>query len=221
MNLKEMAAVSSVSLVRDGQILGIGTGSTVHYALGELARRIREEGLEVLGIPTSIATEGSARELDIPLTTLQEHPRVDLAIDGADQVDRGLDLIKGGGGAHYREKLVALASERFVVIVDGSKVSEELNIPVPVEVLPFSWSLAEKGLRDMGGKPELRLSGGKPFLTDNGNFILDVEFGVIEDPKRLEGEINSIAGVNENGLFPGLAQEVHVGTKGGVKVLRG
>ncbi|MEE8167826.1 MAG: ribose-5-phosphate isomerase RpiA [Candidatus Hydrothermarchaeales archaeon] len=220
MNLKESAAISGVSLVEDGQVLGLGTGSTVYYALVELAKRIKEEGLEVLGIPTSNATEQLARDNGIPLTTLQEHPQVDLDIDGADQVSESLDIIKGGGGAHFREKAVALASKRFVVIVDESKLSQGLDMLIPVEALPFSWNLVEKELTAIGGNPVLRLSRDTPFVTDNGNYIIDVDFGEIADPKKLEGEINAIAGVLENGIFSGLACEVHVGAKSGVEILK-
>lgn len=220
MDLKEVAAASAVSLVRDGQILGLGTGRTVGRALKLLARRIRDEELEIMGVPTSIATEKEARRLGIPLTTLQEHPALDLDIDGADQVSRRLDLIKGGGGAHFREKIVALASKKFYVIIEEGKLAEALDIPVPVEVLPFSWSLTRKWLDAKGADSKLRKVGGKPVVTDNGNFILDADFGRIEDPKALEAEINSISGVVENGIFADMACEVHVGTKKGPKVLK-
>ncbi len=220
MNQKEMAAKSAVELVKDGQVLGLGTGSTVYYAIMEIGRRIKEEGLEVIGIPTSIATEKLASEHGIPLATLQDYSKIDLDIDGADQVDEKLDLIKGGGGAHFREKLVASCSERFVVIVDEGKLVESLNMPVPVEVFPFAWKPISGWLEEMGGKPKLRMAGSESFVTDNKNFILDVDFGRIGDPKRLQSEINSIAGVVENGIFTGLTSEVHVGTDDGVKILK-
>lgn len=220
MNQKEMAAKSAVELVKDGQILGLGTGSTVYYAIREIGRRIKEEGLEVIGIPTSIATEKLAGENGIPLTTLQDNPKIDLDIDGADQVDDMLDLIKGGGGAHFREKLVASCSKRFVVIVDEGKLVESLDWPVPVEVFPFAWKPISRWLEDVGGQPKLRMSSGEKFVTDNKNFILDVDFGTIDDPKRLQSEINSITGVVENGIFASLTSEVHVGTDDGVKILK-
>lgn len=220
MDPKERAAVSGARLVRDGQVVGLGTGSTAQYAIRELAKRIKDEGLEIIGIPTSEATEKMARKLGISISTLQEHDVVDIDIDGADQVSDGCDLIKGGGGAHFREKMVALASRRFVVIVDESKLSMRLGMPVPVEVLPFSWSHTESRLRKIGGKPSLRREDGAPFVTDNGNYILDVGFGVIDAPKKLEVEINSVPGVLENGIFASIASEVHVGSAKGVKIIK-
>ncbi len=220
MNPKERAAISGARLVKDGQVVGLGTGSTAQYALKELARRIRGEDLEISGIPTSTATEKMARELGIPLSTLQEHEVVDIDIDGADQVSKSCELIKGGGGAHFREKMVALASRRFVVIVDESKMSGKLKMPVPVEVLPFSWRHTDRWLRKKGGKPSLRQKDGTPFVTDNGNYVLDVDFGVIDEPRKLEAEINSVPGVLENGLFAGMACEVHVGSEKGVRIIK-
>lgn len=220
MNLKEMAALSAAKLVKDGQIVGLGTGSTAYFAIRELGRRVKEEGLDILGVPTSSSTEKIAKRFGVPLTTLQEHDRLDIDIDGADQVDKELNLIKGRGGAHTREKVVALCSRRLVVIVDEGKMSEVLDIPVPVEVLPFSWRPLAKQLEGLGAKPKLRTSAGGPYVTDNKNLILDCDFGVINNPKSLEEEINSITGVIENGIFAGLACEVHVGTGEGVKVFR-
>jgi ribose 5-phosphate isomerase A len=221
-HLKQAAARSACSLIKDGQILGLGTGSTVAYLIEELSRRVYEEELEVTCIPTSRGTELLAREKGLPLTTLEEHRDIDLAIDGADQVARSLDLIKGAGAAHTREKIVAVLARRFIVIVDEGKLSEKLSLPVPVEVLPFSWKAVAERLGAMKGRAELRQGSGKagPVITDNGNYILDAAFGVIENPEKLEAEINLIKGVVENGIFPGMAHEVHVGTKNGVKVLR-
>ncbi len=220
MNLKEMSAVSGASLVEDGQVVGLGTGSTVHFALVELARRIKDEDLDIIGIPTSIATEKTSGELGIPISTLQEHEVIDIDIDGADQVSDKCDVIKGGGGAHFREKMVALASKRFIVIADDSKMAERLKMPVPVEVLPFSWSHTVKRLGKIGGKAILRKADGDPFVTDNGNYVLDVDFGVIDEPSKLENEINLISGVLENGIFAGLASEVHVASEEEVKIIK-
>lgn len=221
-HLKHAAAKSACSLVKDGQVLGLGTGSTMTYLIEELSRRVYEEELEVTCIPTSRGTELLAREKGLPIATLEEHHPIDLAIDGADQVAGNLDLIKGGGAAHTREKIVASLARRFIVIVDEGKLSEKLSLPVPVEVLPFSWKAVAEELREMKGRVELRQGSGKagPVITDNGNYVLDVAFGVIENPGKLEAEINLIKGVIENGIFPGMAHEVHVGTKNGVKVLR-
>ncbi len=222
MNLKEIAAASAVKLIKDGQIVGLGTGSTMRYALKEIARRIYEDELEILCIPSSLDTQFLAVESGIPLTTFEEHQSIDIAIDGADEADGVLNLIKGGGAAHTREKIIARHAKRFVVIVDESKVKNKLSMPVPVEVLPFAWKVVESELKKLKGIPKLRKAESKagPVITDNGNFVLDVDFGEIRNPKKLEEEINAIAGVIENGIFAGMASEVHVGTKKGVIVKR-
>lgn len=220
MNLKEAAAKSAARLVEDGQIVGLGTGSTAAFAIQEIARRIKDEDLDILGIPTSIATERMARSLDIPLTTLNEHPEIDIDIDGADQVDPNLDLIKGGGGAHTREKVVAKHSAKFVVIVDESKASDVLSMPVPVEVDQMLWKSAAKELKELGGTPGLRIFSNAPFITDNDNYVIDADFGIITNPGALEKDINSIEGVIDNGIFVGMTSEVHIGTANGVKIKR-
>jgi len=196
-NLKEEAARSAVALVEDGQMVGLG--STVSFAIRALGERVRNEGLEVRCIPTSLDTRIQALEQGIPLTSFEEVQSLDIAIDGADQVDPELNLIKGGGGAHLREKLVASAAERFVVIVDESKMVERLSRPVPTEVLPFAWRLAAEGMKALKGEARLRTARGKagPLITDNGNFILDVDFGPIRNPGKLEREINEVPGVVE------------------------
>ena len=218
MNLKELAAKSAVGLVKDGQIVGLGPGSTAEFAIKEIARRIKDEGLDVVGIPTSIATERMAESLGIPLSTLKEHPEIDIDIDGADQVDGVLQLIKGGGGAHTREKAVAKHSARFVVIVDETKIVDTLNMPIPVEVTPDSWKSVAKELNSLGGAPKLRIISQEPFITDNDNYVIDADFGALTGPGALEKDINSIKGVIDNGIFVGLASEVHIGTESGVKI---
>lgn len=217
---KQRAAKSAAKLVKDGQVLGLGTGSTVRYLIEELAGRIREEELDIICVPTSSATEKLARKLKVPLTTLQEHEKLDMDIDGADQVDKNLNMVKGGGGALTREKIVALCSKKRVIIVDEGKISRTLDIPVPVEVLPFSWKPVGKRIEMLGSKAALRAAGGKPYVTDNQNFILDCDFGVVKNPKALEEKINAITGVVENGIFSGVCDEVHVGTKDAVRILR-
>ena len=221
-SLKRAAAESACSLVKDGYVLGLGTGSTVYFLIDELARRIKEEDLDVVCVPTSRGTAITAREKGITIASLEEYDALDLAIDGADQVSDKLDLIKGGGAAHTREKIVASLSKRFVVIVDEGKLSEKLSLPVPVEVLPFSWKVVARKLEDMDATTVVRQGSGKsgPVITDNGNYVLDADFGIIEDPESLEAEINLIKGVVENGIFPGMAHEVRVGTDNGVKILR-
>lgn len=220
MNQREIAARSAVKLVKDGQIVGLGTGSTAALAIEEIAGRIKQEGLDIIGIPTSIATEKMARSLDIPLSTVDEHPEIDIDIDGADQVDALLQLIKGGGGAHTREKMVAKHSKVFAVIVDESKISDNLNIPVPVEVDIDLWKSVAQELNQLGGAPMLRIIHHAPFITDNKNFVIDTDFGTLENPGALEKDINSIEGVIDNGIFVGLATEVHIGTADGVKIKR-
>jgi ribose 5-phosphate isomerase A len=220
MNLKEIAAKSAATLVKDGQIVGLGTGSTAAFAIQEIARRIKDEDLDILGIPTSIATERMARSLDIPLTTLKEHPEIDIDIDGADQVDAVLQLIKGGGGAHTKEKTVAKHSAKFIVIVDETKISDTLNIPVPVEAVLSSWESVASELESLGGKPKIRTTNEGPFITDNDNYVIDADFGIITNPGALEKDINSIEGVIDNGIFVGLTSEVHIGTANGVKIKR-
>ncbi len=220
MNMKENAARSAVTLVKDGQIVGLGTGSTAAFAITEIARRIKNEGLDIIGVPTSIATDKMARALDIPLSSVDEHPDIDIDIDGADQVDPLLQLIKGGGGAHAREKIVAKHAAKFVVIVDETKISDVLNMPVPVEVEQVSWKPASKKLKELGGIPRLRIVSQQPFVTDNTNYVIDADFGELKNPGALEKDINSIDGVIDNGIFVSLTSEVHVGTASGIKILK-
>ncbi|RLI87586.1 MAG: ribose 5-phosphate isomerase A [Candidatus Altiarchaeales archaeon] len=187
----------AVEFVRDGMILGLGTGTTVRYFIEKLAEKIKKESLEIIAIPTSIETEKMADNLEIPLSNLNEYPEVDLDIDGADEVDLNFNLIKGGGGAHTKEKIVAMASKEFIVIVDKTKTVDRIgNTPVPIEVLSFSENFVRKEIQKLGGIARLR----EDFRTDNGNLILDVRFNII-NPEKLEGDINNIPGVIENGIF--------------------
>jgi len=221
---KKKAAVEASKLVKNGQIVGLGTGSTTVYMVEELGRRVREEHLSIMGVPTSIATGSHATKLGIPLTTLSEHPELDIAIDGADQVDPKLNLIKGMGGALTREKIVDSAAKMFVIIVDEGKMSQKLGSGqvVPVEVVPFAVPVVTKRLTALGGKPKLRTdkTTSNPFVTDNGNNILDVDFGSIDNPKTLEGQVKMIPGVLENGLFVGLVTSVYVGYRDRVACIR-
>jgi ribose 5-phosphate isomerase A len=220
MDAKERAARSAVAEVCSGQILGLGTGSTAMKALQALAERIHQEKLEVLGVPTSLATEREAQRLGIPLTSLEVHPELDLAFDGADQVDAQLNAIKGYGGALLREKIVARCAKRLLLMVDVSKLSETLRIPVPVEIVPFGMGAAWQRLEALRGHPRLRLAGDVPFVSDNGNHILDVNFGVIEDAADLAAALDAIPGVMDHGLFVGLAGELHVGEANSSRVVR-
>lgn len=214
--VKERVALEAVKMVRDGTVVGLGTGSTAALAIAELGRRVREEGLEIIGIPTSYGSAMIARENGIVISTLDDVSKIDIAIDGADEVDPRKNLIKGGGGAHTREKVVDGLADLFVVIVDDSKLVKHLGekFPVPVEVLPFAVHPVMKKLQATGGDPVLRMGEKKdgPVITDQGNMIIDARFPEIEEPKSLELELNGIPGVVENGLFVDLAHLVLVGT---------
>jgi ribose 5-phosphate isomerase A len=211
--LKRAAAEAAVTLVQDGMVVGLGTGSTAAFAVEALARRHRQ-GLRFVGIPTSERTAVQATAAGIPLTSFTEHRQIDLTIDGADEVERGtLNLIKGLGGALLREKIVAAASRRLAIIVDGSKLADRLGtrIPVPVEVVSFGQEATQAGLEALGASARLRRSpAGEPFVTDGGNRILDCSFGPITDPARLEARIRRIVGVVECGLFISRADMVFV-----------
>jgi len=221
---KKGAALEAAKLVQDGSIVGLGSGSTVTYAIQEISRKIREEGLKVFGIPTSYQASMLAVESGIPLTTLNEHPKPDLAIDGADQIDPKLNLIKGMGGALTQEKVVGSAARRLVIVADETKMAEKLGTdqPVPVETLPFALTPVMLRIQEVGGKPVLREGKGKvgPVVTDNGNLILDVDFGPIMEPKELSLKLKSIPGVIETGLFIELVDTVYVGTPTTVRRLR-
>jgi ribose 5-phosphate isomerase A len=220
-HLKRAAAERAVKFVESGMVLGLGTGSTAAFVVERLAERVAR-GLSVVAIPTSEHTAAQARRLGIPLTSFAEHRRLDLAIDGADEVARAsLDLIKGRGGALLREKIVAAASKRFVVVVDDEKLVDRLGeaAPVPVEIVQFGWQATAAAIERLGAEPELRRSDGQPFVTDGGNFILDCRFGPIDDPQRTEQQINMIVGVVENGLFVGRSSAVVVASEGGIEIM--
>jgi ribose 5-phosphate isomerase A len=199
---KRAAGYMAAGMVEDGMVIGLGTGSTVYHTIECLSGRIRE-GLSVYGIPTSYQTAIRAREYGIPLTTLDDNPVLDLAIDGADQVDPGFRMIKGRGAALTREKCVAAAAFRFIVVVDESKMVPKLSGTVPVETLPFATKPAMAQLRGLGCRPFIREAVKKdgPVITDNGNFIVDCQFKEIEDPVAIEAAIAAIPGVVESGLF--------------------
>ncbi|MBN2066060.1 MAG: ribose-5-phosphate isomerase RpiA [Candidatus Thermoplasmatota archaeon] len=218
--MKKLAAEKAVKHVENGMIVGLGTGSTTEYALKELGRLVAK-GLSIKGIPTSLHTRRMAKALNIPLTNLEECTEIDITIDGADEVDSNLNLIKGGGGALTREKIIAYHSKREIIVVDDSKVVKALGIdfPLPVEVVKFGWTATQKSLEEFGCKVSLRTIMNDPFITDNGNYILDCDFEHIDDAEQLESDLNHIPGVVENGLFIGLVDEVIVGSKQGVKTL--
>ena len=213
---KVIAAQKALEYIRDGQILGLGTGSTVRHFLTQLGTLV-QEGLTIKGIPTSEATAAHARQLGIPLLSNDVPWNIDLAIDGADQVDPGLNLIKGGGGALLREKIVAKAAREFIVIVDQAKHCSYLGLPfpLPVEVVPFGWKTTQQHVETQGWASSLRHQDQHPFRTDNGNYILDVQIPHITDPARLESTLLHIPGVVECGLFVEMATLVITGTDSG------
>lgn len=219
---KQAAARAAVQLVQSGNIVGLGSGSTSAFAVRFLADRVRD-GLKILGIPTSRQTQQLAEQLGIPLTTLDEHPVIDIDIDGADEIDPQLNLIKGGGGAFLREKVIASVSRCFVVIADSAKqVSRLGKFPLPVEVIPFAENLIKSRIESMGAHVALRqYAYGNPYVTDEGHHILDCTFGEIADPVALAGSLRSIPGVVEHGLFIGMAESALVGKDGEVvRVMR-
>ncbi len=217
---KKRAAAEAVKNVKDNFVIGLGSGSTVAYAIKEIGRKIREERLHVIGVPTSYQSFFLAIKYGIPTTTLYENPTPDLTIDGADQIDRELNLIKGRGGALTKEKIIAASSRRFIIVADERKLTDKLGEGqlLPIEILPFAKPFVIARIKEMGGKPYLReIKEGLPYITDNGNFILDVDFGVIENPRELEEKLKMIPGVVETGLFIGMAHTIYVGTKTNVK----
>lgn len=222
--LKRRVALAGAELVETDMVVGLGTGSTANYLIDELGRRVRDEGLRILGIATSEATRERAVEARISLSTLDEHPQLDLTLDGADEVDPELRLIKGHGGALLREKIVATASRRLVILVDESKLVDRLGhkFAVPVEVIPFGCRVIEHQLGKLGSTAKLRREPGtgQPFVTDSGHWILDCDFDGVPDPAGLESKINDIPGVVENGLFVGIVDTVLVGRANGVETLR-
>ena len=216
---KRRAADHAIALVNDGQVIGLGTGSTAKFAIEGLGRRV-SDGLLIKGVPTSSATEKLARKVGIPLVDLNEALVVDITLDGADEVDVDFNMIKGGGGALTREKLVALASKRRIILVDESKLVSKLGQlrSLPVEVLPFAWAFSARRLCELGCTTSLRDQTELPFVTDNGNYILDCEFGAIADPPALERQIKLLPGVVDCGLFIGIADTLVIGFDDRVEV---
>lgn len=219
--MKNRAAQKAMEYIEDGMIVGLGTGSTVEYALQALAEKIKQ-GLTIQAIPTSLRTKKSAINYGIPLIEFDETvTELDITIDGADEVDSKLCLIKGGGGALTREKIIAYHSKKLIIIIDENKITKALGVDfaLPVEVTKFGWQATMKSLEDLGCTAQLRTITGEPYITDNQNYLIDCDFGKIDDPDELEKEINLIPGVVENGLFIDLATEVIVGSKQGIMTL--
>jgi ribose 5-phosphate isomerase A len=220
MDLKEMAAREAVKYVEDDMVVGLGSGTTATIVIKLLGEKVKE-GMTIIGIPTSKESEKIAESVGIPIGELRAHPPVDLTIDGADEVDPNLNLIKGLGGALVREKIVASHSNLEVIVVDDAKMVERLGqkAPVPVEILRFAHEATIGRLEKLGCVCKMRLRHDSPFVTDNGNLIVDCRLQDIEDPQKLESAINMIPGVVDNGLFVGMADKVIVATNEGIKIL--
>jgi ribose 5-phosphate isomerase A len=218
---KRLAGIRAAQELAEGMVVGLGSGSTALQALDAIAARMAK-GLRIVGIPTSQATADRATALGIPLTDFSRHPRIDVTIDGADQVARGtLDLVKGLGGALLREKIVASASARMIVVVDETKLVDRLGgaTPLPVEIVPFGWETTMARLSALGVAPRLRLAAGTPFISDGGHYIADCAVPEIPDPATLEKRLTGTLGVIASGLFIGLATKIVVGQEAGTKVI--
>lgn len=219
---KKIAAEKAVEQIESGMIVGLGTGSTAFFAVKRIAELLESGKLgNIVGIPTSLATEDEALKAGIRVGLLDEFPEIDITIDGADEVDKNLYLIKGGGGALLREKIVAQASERVIIVVDESKLSKQLGEKwaLPVEVVPMALEVEKRFLKSIGGYPTVREKNGGYFVTDEGNYIIDASFGVIKDPEKLASKLQERAGIVEHGLFLNIASQIIVAGKGGIKIL--
>ncbi|MBY0011102.1 ribose-5-phosphate isomerase RpiA [Paenibacillus typhae] len=221
-NVKQLAAEKAVEYVQDGMKVGLGTGSTAYWAIRKLGERVRE-GLNITAVATSQASEDQARELGIPLVAFGEIDSLDLTIDGADELDSRLQLIKGGGGALLREKIVAMGSARMIVVADESKAVDTLGkFPLPVEIVPFAWEWTVAKLAKLGCRPELRRSGDELYRTDNGNYIADCHFGAIASASELAEQLQGISGVVDHGLFIGIASMAIIGKQdGSIEIIEG
>lgn len=219
--MKEMAAAEAVKYVEDGMVVGLGSGSTASIAIRLIGGKVKAEGMEIVGIPTSRTSDLLGRAVGIPIHDLDDHPTVDLTIDGADEIAPSLDLIKGLGGALVREKVVAAASVVELIVADESKLVDRLGqkAPLPVEVVRFSFRTTMRRLASFGCTPALRMKDNEPFVTDNGNYIADCRFAGIEDAAELESALNNTPGVVDNGLFVGIATKAIIGTKDGIRIL--
>lgn len=220
MNLKEKAAEAAVKYVKDGMVVGLGSGSTASIAIKLIGEKVRA-GMDLVGIPTSRDSEILGKSVGIKIGELKDHPLVDVTIDGADEVDPKLNLVKGLGGALVREKIVAVATKMEVIVVDETKLVDYIcqKSPLPVEVVRFSYEATVRRLQGFGCTPKMRARDGDLYVTDNGNYIADCKFARIDDPAMMESQLNLVPGVVDNGLFVGLAHKVIVASAGGIRVL--
>jgi ribose 5-phosphate isomerase A len=212
MSLEKLnAAKVAIDEIKEGMLVGLGTGSTAAYAISYLGEKVRK-GFSINAIPTSELSKKQAETEGIPLTDFEQHSTIDICIDGADEIDSKLNMIKGGGGALLREKIVASSAKRYLIIIDSSKKVDTLGtFPLPVEVIPFGWQVVFEKLESINANPKIRKIEGIPFLTDERNYILDCSIKSIKNPTKLETELNSIPGIVENGLFTGLCNRMIMG----------
>ncbi|MFK4413258.1 ribose 5-phosphate isomerase A [Bacillus sp. RC251] len=220
LNLKQLAGEYAANFVKDGMKVGLGTGSTVYWLIQKLGERVKE-GLSFQAVPTSKETEVLAKQLNISLISLNDVQSLDLTIDGADEIDANLQLIKGGGGALLREKIVATSSKELIIIADESKLVTHLGtFPLPIEIIPFSWKQTERKIQSLGCQTTLRLKNNETFITDNNNMIIDCIFPHnITNPTNLHTQLKMITGVVETGLFVNMTSKAIIGTKNGIKEL--
>ena len=216
---KKIAGEKAVEYIEDGMVIGLGSGSTVYWTLKKLGELV-EQGLNVKGIPSSLRTEGWAKDFNIPLTDFSEVRVLDLAIDGADEIDPNFNLTKGGGGSLVREKIVNAHAKKLIIIADQSKMVDELGkFPLPVEVLPFGWQLTAEKIAELGATPVLRERDGSVFVSNNANYILDCEFNSIPNPEKLHHSLKQLLGVVETGLFVNMTDTVILAGAEGTKVI--
>jgi ribose 5-phosphate isomerase A len=212
---KKAAGEKAAALVQPGMLVGLGTGSTAYWAIEKIGEMVKG-GLNIRAVATSLASEKQARELGIPITSFSEIQQLDIDIDGADEVSHDLQIIKGGGGALLREKIVAMASRKKVIVADERKYVKTLGkFPLPIEIIPFGWEIVFRAVQSLQGGPTLRTKDDKPYITDNGNYILDCAFGAIENPEQLHHQLKAITGVVETGLFINMKPTVIIAYENG------
>lgn len=216
---KKAAAEHAANFVKEGMVVGLGSGSTANWMIKRLGERV-QEGLNIKGIPSSFKSERLAAECGIPLTDFSSVEKIDIAIDGADEVDSDLQLLKGGGGSLVREKIVDEAAEQLIIIVDETKIVKQLGeFPLPIEVTPFGWELTAGNISELGGKPKLRYVDGEVFVTNNDNYILDCKFSRIQKPAELHASLKLLTGVVETGLFINMADQIITAKQDGIEIL--